>query len=431
MKKLALLGALLVGMTGSAWFIYTNLSRPEEIAADLVAEAQPQPERPTFKTVRYGIDLQEMYLCTEQIQPQENLGTILSRNGVALEVINEAVEKSQNVLDHRKISAGKSYSLLRNANTDALEYFVYEQDPVHFVVFDFKGPVEVRSGKNPLEIVTRGASGSIQSSLWNTFEENNLPQDLALEMAEVYAWTIDFFRLQKGDHFKVLFEEHYVDGRSVGIGAIKGAVFNHGGEDFHAIQYEQDDQNAYYDINAKSLRRAFLKAPLEFRRISSHFNKKRFHPILKRSRPHLGTDYAAATGTPIWTVGDGTVVRAEFNRGSGNFVEIQHNNTYTTKYLHMSKFGAGIKKGVRVKQGQVIGYVGSTGLSTGPHLHYELIKNGKHVDALTETIPSGDPIDPACMESFAIYRDQIIQQLDRIPAPAQRFAELPKANGKN
>lgn len=423
MKKLSLIGALVIGLSASAYYLSTRHFTPQDISSSINNLGKSFLDRPEPSAVRYGIDLEDLYVCTDVIQPNENFGEILSRNGLPVAMINEIVEKSHGVLDLRKISAGKSYCIMRTSHGDEAQYFVYEQDPINFVVYELGDSIQVKKGRKQVETVTRGASGMISSSLWNTFEENNLNPELAMEMASVYAWTIDFFRLQKGDHFKVLFEETYVEGRPVGIGEIKGAVFNHGGEDFHAILYEQDSSAAYYDINAKSLRRAFLKAPLEFRRISSHFNKKRFHPVLKKSRPHLGTDYAAATGTPIWTVGDGTVLRAEFNRGNGNFVEIQHNGTYVTKYLHMSKFGEGIKKGVRVKQGQVIGYVGSTGLSTGPHLHYELIKNGKHVDALTETPPPGDPIDASCLDAFSVYRDQILAQLAKIPEPAERFAD--------
>lgn len=430
MKKTTLIGALVIGLAVSAYFMLTGNEKPVGLLSSIEGIGKSIFKHPD-PAERYGIDLEDLYLCTDVVRPNENFGEILSRNGIPVQVIQEIIEKSDNVLDLRKISAGKSYCIMRTLDTlHQAQYFIYEQDPVNFVVYSLGDSVQVTRGHKNVSTETRGASGVISSSLWNTFEENNLNPELAIRMANIYAWSIDFFHLQKGDHFKVLYEERLVEGRQVGIGDIKAAMFNHKGEDYHAILYTQDEAPEYFDANAKNLRRAFLKAPLEFRRISSHFNKKRFHPVLKRSRPHLGTDYAAATGTPIWTIGDGTVLRAEYNRGNGNFVEIQHNGTYTTKYLHMSAFGDGIKKGAHVTQGQVIGYVGTTGLSTGPHLHFELIKDGTHVDAINETIPSGDPIKAECMEAFAVYRDQMMKALDAIPGPVERYADAGKVSVK-
>ena len=368
----------------------------------------------------YGIDIGDLYLCTDVIRPNENLSTILSRNGIPYQVIHEISQKSTDVFDLRKLKAGKSYCIMRTQDSlSSVEYFIYEQDPVNYVVYELGDSVSIRKGRKEVSRKMRTGSGYISSSLWNTLTDNDLDPELAIRMSEIYAWSIDFFRLHKGDYFKVLFEEKFVEGESIGAGEIKAAMFHHAGKNYYAIHYQQDSVSDYFDQSANSLRKAFLKAPLQFRRISSRFNKRRFHPILKRRRPHLGTDYAAAPGTPIWTIGDGTVVEAKYNRGSGNYVEIRHNGTYTTKYLHMSKFGPGIKKGVRVSQGQVIGYVGSTGLATGPHLHYEMIMNGKHVDGQSIDIPPGDPISDDCKEAFEVYRDQIVAQLDGIAVPRE------------
>jgi murein DD-endopeptidase MepM/ murein hydrolase activator NlpD len=291
---------------------------------------------------------------------------------------------------------------------------------VNYVVYEIGDSLRVRSGSKRVDIVERQASGVISSSLWNTLEENDLDPQLAISMSEIYAWSIDFFRLQKGDYFKVLLDEKYVEGQRIGIGEIKGAVFNHSGKDFYAVKYDQDSLPDYFDENALSLRKAFLKAPLQFRRISSAFNHARFHPILKVRRPHLGTDYAAEQGTPIWSIGNGVVVQATFNRGSGNFVEIKHNGTYTTKYLHMSGFAPGIRAGVHVTQGQTIGFVGQTGLATGPHLHFEMLKNGVHTDATKEDVPPGDPIRPDCQEAYAVYKNQVLGKLKAMPKPVER-----------
>jgi murein DD-endopeptidase MepM/ murein hydrolase activator NlpD len=423
MKKYILLGFGLVTASVLSWIMFSGGNRFEAFPESMQRIGRRLMNRPD-PAERYGIDLKNLYLCTDVIRANESLGEIMSRNGIPGEVVQELMAQSEGVLDLRKIIPGKSYCIMRSLDTlHQPQYFIYEQDPVNYVVYDLGEEASVKKHSKKVTRVTRGVSGVINSSLWGALEENDLNPELANGMASIYAWSIDFFRLQKGDHFKLLFEDQQVDGQSIGVGEIKAALFNHRGEDYYAIRYAQDTMVDFFDQNAKSLRKSFLKAPLEFRRISSHFNKKRFHPVLKRARPHLGTDYAAAHGTPIWTVGNGTVLRAEFNRGNGNFVEIKHNDSYTTKYLHMSAFGPGIRKGATVTQGQVIGYVGTTGLSTGPHLHFELIKNGTHIDAMTETAPPGDPIQADCMDAFAIYRDQIMAQLNAIPEPVRHLAQ--------
>ncbi|MFM2376625.1 MAG: hypothetical protein RLZZ165_1722 [Bacteroidota bacterium] len=367
---------------------------------------------------KYGINIGGLYVCTGVIKPSESLSEILGNNGIPQEVVAELVEKSSGLLDVTRIRTGKSYCLLRTSDSlDQVKYFIYEQDPVNYLVYEIGDKVSVRAGSKKLQVIERAAGGVISSSLWNTFTENDLDPQLAIAMAEIYAWSIDFFQLQRDDYFKVLFEEKWVEGERIGIGEIKGAYFNHAGKPFYAVKYDQDSVLDYFDENALSLKKAFLKAPLQFRRISSIFNHARFHPILKIRRPHLGTDYAAETGTPIWSIGNGSVVQATFNRGCGNFVEIKHNGTYTTRYLHMSGFAPGIRAGTRVQQGQTIGYVGQTGLATGPHLHFEMIKNGVHTDATKEEFPQGDPIRPDCKPAYTIYKDQIISRLNAIPRP--------------
>ncbi|MEM6270944.1 MAG: peptidoglycan DD-metalloendopeptidase family protein [Bacteroidota bacterium] len=387
-----------------------------------------EPEAPREE---YGIEVGDMYLCTDVIRPNENLSEILSRNGIPYQIIHELSQKSSAVFDLRKLKAGKSYCIMRSQDSLAqVEYFIYEQDPVNYVVYDLKDTVRVTKGRKEVTRVPRSGVGHISSSLWNTLTENQLDPELAIRMSEIYAWSIDFFRLHKGDYFKLLFEEKYVEGRSIGAGDIQAALFHHAGKDFYAIRYAQNGEVDFFDKSANSLRKAFLRAPLQFRRISSRFNRRRFHPVLKRRRPHLGTDYAAAPGTPIWSIGDGVVTEARYSRGGGNYVAIRHNGTYTTRYLHMSKFGPGIRKGVRVTQGQVIGYVGSTGLATGPHLHYEMIQNGKHVDAQSIDIPPGDPIAPEHQEAYAAHRDEVVARLDALPIPGTYTASQGEpANG--
>ncbi len=369
---------------------------------------------------KYGIDLGELYVCTEVVKPNESIGKILGANGIPYQVVDELVAKSHGIFDVSKIKSGKSYCIMRTTDSlESVKYFIYEQDPINYVVYEIGDSIKVTSAQKHVDVVERQASGVVSSSLWNALTDNDIDPQMAVAMSEVYAWSVDFFRLQKGDYFKVIFDEQYVEGQRIGVGEIRGALFNHAGKDFYAVKYSQDSTADYFDENAMSLRKAFLKAPLQFRRISSNFNHARFHPILKIRRPHLGTDYAAETGTPIWSIGSGVVVQATFNRGMGNFVEIRHNDKYTTKYLHMSGFAPGIRAGTSVAQGQTIGYVGSTGLATGPHLHFEMLKNGVHTDATKEDMPTGDPIRDECKPAYGVYADQIVGKLKAMPAPKE------------
>ncbi|MEM7036597.1 MAG: peptidoglycan DD-metalloendopeptidase family protein, partial [Bacteroidota bacterium] len=424
MKKYSIFGA--AGILAALILILVLSERdvPRKIADNLrdiqksmvhFEEAPPPPPSEEF-----GIQTDDMYICTDVIKPNENLSHILTRNGIPYEVIHDIATKSQEVFDVRKLKAGKSYCIMRTTDSlDQKQYFIYEQDPVNYVVYEIGDTVSVRKGAKHVTTRTRVASGVIESSLWNTLTENDIDPQLAIRLSEIYAWSIDFFRLHKGDYFKVIFDEKFVDGERVGMGEVKGAFFQHVNRPNYAIKYAQDSFPDFFDENANSLRKAFLKAPLQFRRISSRFNKRRFHPILKKRRPHLGTDYAAPTGTPIWSIGDGVITKRTRNRGSGNYIEIRHNGTYSTKYLHMSKFEPGLAVGSRVSQGQTIGYVGMTGLATGPHLHFEMLKNGEHVDSQNEDVPPGDPVRAECLPAFEVYRDQIMAQLKAIPKPVK------------
>jgi murein DD-endopeptidase MepM/ murein hydrolase activator NlpD len=236
---------------------------------------------------------------------------------------------------------------------------------------------------------------------------------LAIELSEIYAWSIDFFGLQKGDSIRVIYDEYYVDSTSVGIGKVHGAYFRHMNNDIWAIPFIQDSIMDYYDQDGKSLRKAFLKAPLRFSRISSKFSNSRLHPVLKIRRPHHGVDYAAPVGTPVVSIGDGVIVKKQYDGGSGHMVRIKHNSVYSTAYLHLSKYGPGIQTGAYVKQGDVIGYVGSTGLSTGPHLDFRFYKNGDAVDPLKVEAPPVDPVREENLERFEeVKRDVMGMVLD-------------------
>jgi murein DD-endopeptidase MepM/ murein hydrolase activator NlpD len=278
------------------------------------------------------------------------------------------------------------------------------------------------------EVITRQKRvyGEIVTSLWDAISKNNINPLVAIELSEIYAWTVDFFGLQPGDHFTVVFDELYVDTVSIGLGKIYAASFFHVGKELKAIPFMQDNVEAYFDENGKSLRRAFLKAPLRYNRISSRFSGSRLHPVLKIRRPHYGVDYAAPTGTPVYTIGDGRVIMAGYQKGAGRIVKVRHNSVYTTTYMHLSGFGKGITTGKYVAQGELLGYVGSTGLSTGPHLDFRVSKNGSPIDPLRMESPPVDPVRPENMEAFESVKIAALEILSNPDQPQMAQEVKPK-----
>jgi murein DD-endopeptidase MepM/ murein hydrolase activator NlpD len=238
-----------------------------------------------------------------------------------------------------------------------------------------------------------------------------------MELSSIYAWTIDFFRIQKGDHFKIVYEEKFVENEFIGIGRVYAALFNHANEDFYAFYFEEEENYGdYFDDEGAALRKAFLRAPLNYSRISSSYSKRRKHPVTGRIKAHLGTDYAAPTGTPILSTANGTVTEARYKRNNGNYVKVRHNSTYSTQYLHMSKIKSGIRPGVYVKQGEVIGYVGSTGLATGPHVCYRFWKNGRQVDPYKQKLPPSKPVKKENLEAYTMLKDSMMNIIQSIPS---------------
>ena len=350
----------------------------------------------------YGVNVDSLEVVTEKIKRNEFLADILLKYNVDYPTIDKIARETRDVFDVRRIRYGNYYSVLMTLDSlPQTRYFVYEISPVDYVIYDLRDSITAVRGAKEVVVALDTATGVINSSLWNAMIHNETDPNLANELSEIYAWTIDFFGIQRGDSYKVVYENQFVEGQRIGIGKILAATFNHYGEDHHAVWFVQDSTGDYFDENANSLRRTFLKAPLRFRRISSGFSYSRMHPILKYRRPHLGVDYAADRGTPVMAVGDGVVVFAKWdNGGGGRAVKIKHNGTYTTLYMHLSKYGEGIKAGAKVKQGQVIGYVGSSGLSTGPHLDFRFYRNGKPVDPLKVESPPAKPVDSTQLEQF-------------------------------
>jgi len=366
--------------------------------------------------LEYGLPVDSFLIQKGIVKRNQHLSNILTDFGVDMVTIDKLARQSKNVFDVRKIRSGNNYSVFQTPDSlGAARFFVYENSPVDYYVFELFDSLRVYHGEKEIHTKLRTSQGTIQSSLWNTMKDNDLDPMLALRLNNIYAWTIDFFAIQKGDRFRVIFEEQYVDTTYIGIGEIYAAQFDHYGDELFAFRFFQDERFDYFDEEGQSLRKAFLKAPLDFFRISSRFSHSRMHPVLRIRRPHRGVDYAAPKGTPVKTIGDGTVVARAYQRnGGGNYVKIKHNSMYTTTYMHLSGFAKGITTGARVEQGQVIGYVGSTGLSTGPHLDFRIAKNGQLVDPLKVEAP---PVEPVFEENVARYnevKDSLMNELMQV-----------------
>jgi len=365
-------------------------------------------------TIEYGIVTDSFNVIKGVIKPGQVLGEILYFNHINHQKIDLIVKKSKGVFDVKKAKAGQPYTVLCSRDSNEIaQWFIYEESFTDYVIFDLRDKINVYRGAKEVEIRMRVASGEITSSLWNAIIENKMSPALVMELSNIYAWTIDFFRIQKGDKFKVYYEERFVEDEFIGIGRIYAANFTHQSEDFYSFYFKEEGENYgdYFDEESKTLRKAFLRAPLNFSRISSKYSKRRKHPVTGRIKAHLGTDYAAPTGTPILSTANGRVVEARYKRNNGNYVKIRHNNTYTTQYLHMSKIKSGISPGVHVKQGDVIGYVGSTGLATGPHVCYRFWKNGIQVDPYKQKLPPSEPMREESKSAFQLAKDSLIKFL--------------------
>ena len=364
-------------------------------------------------------------ICTEgykvhrgELESGQTLGAVLYLNHIGHGRIDQIVRASKGIFDFRKAKAGKKFTVLcSNDSIEKAQYFIYEMSSIDYVVFDIRDTIDVFLGQKEVLVKTREASGQIESSLWNSLVENKMSPALVMELSSIYAWTIDFFRIKKGDYFKVVYEEKYVEEESIGIGRVYAALFNHANEDFYAFYFEEEENYGdYFDEEGAALRKAFLRAPLNYSRISSSFSKRRKHPVTGRIKAHLGTDYAAPTGTPILSTANGTVTEARYKRNNGNYVKVRHNSTYSTQYLHMSKIKSGIRPGVYVKQGEVIGYVGSTGLATGPHVCYRFWKNGRQVDPYKQKLPPSKPVKKENLEDYTMLKDSMMNVIQSIPS---------------
>lgn len=352
----------------------------------------------------YGVCIDSLDIIEDVVKKGDYLSKILLDKGVSYNTIEYLSKNKRNVLNPTKIKVGNKYTFLMSRDSvPQPKFWIYELDKLNYAVYCLSDSISAWSGQK--EVITRveHVGVEIKSSLWNAMVDAGCDPNLILELSDIYAWTIDFFGIQEGDSCKVIFEKQYIDDDTVscGIGDILAAYFKNSGEGHYAFAYTQDGKKEYFDEEGANLRKAFLKAPLNYRRISSKFSNGRMHPIYHVVRPHHGVDYAAPSGTPVQTIGDGTVIEKGWdNKGGGNYMKIKHNSTYTTTYMHLKGFAKGISKGSKVKQGQVIGYVGSTGASTGPHLDFRLQKNGTYIDPLKFKSPSADPVKKEDIEKY-------------------------------
>ena len=380
-----------------------------------IQEETPQAIELKSKTLSkslYGINIDSMYVETKKIKWGQSFSDILYKSGIDNKIIFDVINKSKNIFNLKTLKRGKEYKLLSYLDKKTPSYFIYEPDLFSGVVYSLEDSIFVDKRIKPIHLKERVIYGNIESSLYETVEKNEFPLDLVYLLVDVFAWQVDFYKINKGDKFKVVYLEEIVDNKVIGIKEIKAAYFYHDNKDYYAFKYDQGKGIDYFDEKGNNLRKTFLRSPLNFSRISSRYSKKRFHPVLKRYKSHLGTDYAAPRGTPIRSVADGVVTEARRNRGNGIYVKIKHNNKYSTQYLHMSKFAKKIKKGVRVTQGQTIGYVGSTGLASGPHVCFRFWKNGVQVDPYKQNdLPPGEPISQIHHNTFEYIRLKYLEKL--------------------
>lgn len=379
----------------------------------------PRPEALPLETqnLRWGFLMDEYTVKETTLKRGDILGSILMKEaGLTYPQVNAIVDNCKDKFSINTLRVGKSLEFLTKYGESNPAYMVYEPTPYQYTLFELQEPYSIQIIKREVKTKVVAASGVLETSFWQALTDNGLSDELADGMIDVLSSSVDFYHQKQGDRFKVVFEQHYIRGEAVGTGKIIAALYERDGKESYAFHFQKDGQKTdYYDYEGRPARKAFLKSPVKFSRISSRFNMNRLHPVLGYHKAHLGTDYAAPHGTPIIAVAEGTVVEATRRGGNGNFVRIRHDGQYETQYLHMSGFARGVRAGTRVAQGQTIGYVGSTGLATGPHVCFRFWKNGRQVDHLRLNLPQPQPITGDLFEEFKGVRDGLIDMIRSVP----------------
>lgn len=395
-------------------FIFTFLSCTDNEDEDVVPEEVVEVPQLISE---YGYTLNDFNVVRDTVQSGDTFGAILNERGVSNDKIFAVASKFKDSFDVRRIIVGKPFVLLNSKDSlNQTQVFIYEKNSTDYAVVDFRDSLNVYNEQREIKYVEREVSGIIESSLYLTMEENNLSPALTDRLANIYAWTVNFFKIPRGDRFKIVYTEKFInDTIPAGVHEIKAAYFEHKGVPLYAFEYLNDSLPArdFYDEKAENLRRAFLKAPVQFSRISSKYNlNRRIKYYGYKLRPHKGTDFAAGIGSPILATADGTVTKAERRGGNGIYVKIKHNSTYETQYLHMKKYN--VRVGQFVRQGDVIGWVGMTGNSGGPHVCYRFWKNGKQVDPFKEDLPASKPLAQIYHEDYFNHIQPLKDKLDCI-----------------
>ena len=426
MRRLYILSVLMVALVACN----ANVSDNQEVVDVVQKEIGP-----------YGFCPDSLRCVEGKVRNGQFFSTLMMDLGMGAQAAYDLTQACGKTFDVKSLRVGNSYkayygdSLTAAATQDGpatarndastslraergnLQWVVYDRDRTSQVVFSCQPPYEVSVHEKPVTTEQRYADVTINTSLWVDMREAGVSPELIVSLSDIYAWTVDFFGLQKGDRFRVLYEERLCDGDVVAVDTVRYAIFTHGSQDFPCVMYNQGDGgNIYWNEKGESMRKAFLKAPLKFSRISSGFSYARKHPVTRKVRPHTGVDYAAPKGTPVMTIGDGTVTSIKYEGAGGKTIRIRHNSVYSTAYLHLSGYAKGLKVGQRVRQGQVIGYVGSTGRSTGPHLDFRVWKNGTPINPLKMQSPPAEPIKPSSKDAFAATHEKYKAQIDTIQA---------------
>lgn len=366
---------------------------------------------------QYGICIDSLDVSDNKIKNGDNPASIFASLGFSAMKADSITKATTGILDPTKLKAGMYYYIFTTQDSTAtIRYIAFAKSLTDYAVIDLTGDtIRAYDFNKPITLKQKYAEGTLNSSLWNVLKASGTDPLLALKISDVYAWQIDFFDVKEGDSFQVLYNVAYIDDTTaLNITSIEGAIFTHQGKEFTAIPFTQDSVFEYFDLEGNSLRKAFLKAPLDFFRITSRFTNARFHPILKRYRAHHGVDYAAPVGTEVKSIGAGTIISKGYAGGGGHTLKVKHNSVYTTSYMHLSRYAKGIQVGSHVQQGQVIGYVGSTGLSTGPHLDFRVYKNGQPINPLQMEAPPSLPVKPELRDSFETVKQNVLMELDSL-----------------
>lgn len=406
-----------------------NRTEFKPISMEEIEEIVPVPARDDYGFIEGDYEKE-----AGTIKRNESLYLILRRYDISPQEIHHIQRAVSGHANLNRLRPGQSYNIYKNKNGEAIA-MVWNISQLEYLVMNWENE-EIRIERDQLELISveQTATGIIENSLYETLQDQGMSQMLGSAIAEIYAWEIDFFSLRSGDSFKVVYDELYVGDEFYSIGEVHAAEFIHQGNPYRAFRFDNGSVSGYFDENGDSMERELLKAPFEYnQRVSSGFSNNRFHPILRQRRPHHGVDYAARRGTPVIAVGDGVVTEARYRGGNGNIVQIRHNSVYKTAYLHLNGFASGIRSGARVEQGQVIGYVGATGLATGSHLCYRLYVNDRPVNSLTVDLPVSESLEEEYMDQFEDLVILYNRELDKLEhsVSTEAFSSVANAGERN